>query len=153
MPDALKNVLDDAFGLLGRVAEEHEAALRCEEVGTLVSVGPGIARVEGLGSVKSEELLRFPGDLYGMAFNVDPDEVGVVLLDDAASLRAGCEVRRTGRVLDVGVGEALIGRVVDPLARPLDELGPSARPNAAPSSAKPTRSWIAPRSAPRSRRA
>ncbi|NQT86388.1 alternate F1F0 ATPase, F1 subunit alpha [bacterium] len=124
MPDALKDVLDGAFGLLGRVAEEHTATLRCEEVGTLTYVGPGIARVEGLGGVKSEELLRFPGDLYGMAFNVDPDEVGVVLLDDATSLRAGCEVRRTGRVLDVGVGEALIGRTVDPLARPLDELGP-----------------------------
>ncbi len=120
----LKGTLDDAFGVLAQALGAHEAELRAEEVGTLRYVGSGIARVEGLGAVKSEELLRFPGDLYGMAFNVDPDEVGVVLLDESETLRAGAEVRRTGRVLEVPVGDGLLGRLVDPLGRPLDDLGP-----------------------------
>ena len=124
--DELKGVLDGAFGVLGQALDAHEPALRAEEVGTLAYVGSGIARVEGLGSVRSEELLRFPGDLYGMAFNIDPDEVGVVLLDEDEGLRAGTEVRRTGRVLDVPVGEAVLGRIVDPLGRPLDDQGPVA---------------------------
>ena len=122
--DELKGVLDEAFGVLDQALGGHKAELRAEEVGTLVYVGSGIARVEGLGAVKSEELLRFPGDLYGMAFNVDADEVGVVLLDENESLGAGAEVRRTGRVLDVPVGEGLLGRIVDPLGRPMDDQGP-----------------------------
>ena len=122
--DELKGVLDGAFGVLGQALDAHAAELRAEEVGTLSYVGSGIARVEGLGAVRSEELLRFPGDLYGMAFNIDPDEVGVVLLDESEGLRAGTEVRRTGRVLDVPVGEAVLGRIIDPLGRPLDDQGP-----------------------------
>ena len=120
----LRGVLDEAFGALDQAVEGYRPELRAEEVGTLSYVGSGIARVTGLGAVRSEELLRFPGDLYGMAFNVDPDEVGVVLLDEGSTLRAGSEVRRTGRVLDVPVGDALLGRIVDPLGRPLDDQGP-----------------------------
>jgi F-type H+-transporting ATPase subunit alpha len=74
--------------------------------------------------VKSEELVRFEGDLLGMAFNLDPDEVGVVLLDDCTNIESGSQVRRTNRVLDVPVGEALLGRVVDAVGRPLDDAGP-----------------------------
>lgn len=87
-------------------------------------VGSGIARLEGLPSVGAEELIRLPGHQLGMAFNLDPDEVGVVLLDKGNELRAGSEARRTGRVLDVPVGEKLLSRVLDGLGRPIDGDGP-----------------------------
>lgn len=116
--------LDPAFAALEETLADHKPQFRTIEVGTVVSVGHGIARVRGLGAVRSEELLRFPGNILGMAFNIDPDEVGVILLDESESLSAGDEVRRTGRVLDVPVGEGLIGRILDPLGRPLDERGP-----------------------------
>lgn len=90
----------------------------------MVSIDEGIARVRGLDRVYSEELLEFPHGIRGLAFNLDKDEVGVVLLDPSQSLRAGDEVRRTHRVLDVPVGEELLGRVVDSLGRPIDHLGP-----------------------------
>jgi F-type H+-transporting ATPase subunit alpha len=93
-------------------------------VGTVVRVGTGVAQVAGLPHVGFDELVRFAGDVFGIAFNVDEDEVGVVLLDEAWHLRAGDQVERTGRVMDVAVGEGLLGRVIDPLGRPLDELGP-----------------------------
>ena len=94
-----------------------------EEVGTVVSVGYGVARISGLSGVKSEELVVFSGNRLGMVFNVDPYEVGVVLLDDDENISAGSEVHRTNRVLEVPVGAALIGRVVDATGRPLDDLG------------------------------
>ncbi|HSF29115.1 MAG TPA: alternate F1F0 ATPase, F1 subunit alpha [Candidatus Tectomicrobia bacterium] len=117
-------MLDETFGVLGRVLESHHVELQAEEVGTVSFVGHGIARVRGLPGVRAEELLRFPGDLLGMAFNVDVSEVGVILLDESAGLGAGAEVRRTERVLEVPVGEALLGRVVDAVGRPLDHRGP-----------------------------
>ncbi|HUT36610.1 MAG TPA: alternate F1F0 ATPase, F1 subunit alpha [Planctomycetota bacterium] len=120
----LRPALDGAFGVLGRALDAHEATLAVREVGLLTRIGNGIATVAGLPGVQSQELLRFPGDLWGLAFNVDRDEVGVVLLDESEGLGAGAEVRRTGRVLDTPVGEALLGRVVDPLGRPLDGQGP-----------------------------
>src|ERR1019366_6157848 len=87
-------------------------------------VGPGVARVRGLPNVQSEELVRFEGDVLGMTFNLDPDDIGVILLDEASGVESGSEVRRTNRVLDTPVGEGLLGRVVDPLGRPLDGAGP-----------------------------
>src|ERR1700678_4341753 len=90
------------------------------------SVSVGIAKVAGLPGVGFEELIRFPGDLYGIAFNVDEGEIGVVLLGDCEHLHAGAEVERTGRVMDVPVGDGLIGRVIDPLGGPLDGRGPVA---------------------------
>ncbi len=122
----LRPSLDEALAALDCALEGHQAKLRTREVGILTFVGRGIATVAGLPGVKSEELLRFPGGLLGMAYNVDADSVGVVLLDDPGGLKAGAEVRRTGRVLDTPVGEALLGRVVDPMGRPLDGLGPIA---------------------------
>ncbi len=101
----------------------HEPRLRVQEVGTVTYVGFGIVRASGLRGVRAEELIRFPGNLLGMAFNVDRDEIGVVLMDEAENISAGSEVRRTDRVMDVPVGEALLGRVVDAQGRPLDELG------------------------------
>jgi F-type H+-transporting ATPase subunit alpha len=94
------------------------------EVGTVLSISTGIARVSGLPGVGSEELIRFPGGLLGIAFNVDEEEVGVILLGDHQGLHAGDQVERTGRVTDILVGDGLLGRVIDPLGNPLDEKGP-----------------------------
>ncbi len=91
-----------------------------EEVGVTLAAGQGIARVRGLPAVRFEELVRFPGGLMGMAFTLTEDEVGVILLGDDAGLSSGDEVRRTGRVIDVPVGEELLGRVVNALGEPLD---------------------------------
>ena len=100
--------------------------LASREVGTITTVSTGIATVTGLRGVGFEELIRFSGGLRGIAFNVDEEEIGVVLLGDYAHLHAGDEVTRTGRVMDVVVGTPLLGRVIDPLGRPLDGKGPIA---------------------------
>ncbi len=116
--------LDDTFDTLDAVVASHQVDLHPVEIGTVTSVGRGVARVDGLPKVRSEELLRFPNHLFGLAFNLDVNELGVILLDESDRLEAGDEVRRTNRVLDVPVGDALIGRVVDPVGRPLDGHGP-----------------------------
>ena len=120
---ALNATLKDTFAKLEGALSEHKPELKPEEVGIVTYVGSGIARVTGMDSVKAEELVRFPGDLYGLVFNIDPDEIGIIMLDASENISAGNEVHRTGRVLDVPVGEALLGRVVDALGRPLDNLG------------------------------
>jgi F-type H+-transporting ATPase subunit alpha len=119
-------VFDTLFADLGAAREAFAGTLRPREVGAITSVSTGIAKVSGLPGAGSQELLRFPGDVLGLAFNVDEDEIGVVLLGDYAHLEAGDEVTRTGRVMDVAVGDALLGRVIDPLGRPLDAGGPIA---------------------------
>lgn len=122
--DTLQAVLDHAFSVFSdRLrAYRHEPSL-CE-IGTVASVGQGIARIRGLPGVQADELVRFAGDRLGLAFNLDLSEIGVVLLDESTTVEAGAEVRRTGRVLDTPVGESLLGRVVDALGRPLDARGP-----------------------------
>jgi F-type H+-transporting ATPase subunit alpha len=120
----LKEVLESAFGVLDRVLEESRPHVRVQEVGTVTFVGPGVLRAVGLHGVRSEEILRFPGDRVGLAFNVDQREIGIILLDESEGLGAGSEVRRTGRVLDTPVGEGLLGRVIDAKGRPLDNMGP-----------------------------
>jgi F-type H+-transporting ATPase subunit alpha len=125
-PESLQNVFDRAFAGMGQVREAFTSQLRPREVGTITSVATGIAKVSGLPGVGFEELVMFPGDVLGIAFNVDAEEIGVVLLGDYWHLHAGDEVRRTGRVMDVAVGDGLLGRVVDPLGRPLDGDGPVA---------------------------
>jgi F-type H+-transporting ATPase subunit alpha len=119
----LKTFLDGTFRTLDDVLARQEAELREREVGVVSYVGYGIVRVEGLPSIRADELVLFPQNLQGLTFNIDPQEIGVILLGDTGDLRAGAEVRRTGRVLDVPVGEALIGRVVDALGAPLDDRG------------------------------
>ncbi|HOM28202.1 MAG TPA: alternate F1F0 ATPase, F1 subunit alpha [Deltaproteobacteria bacterium] len=119
----LRRCLDDTVKRLDRVVSGTKPGLRPEEVGVVTFVGRGIARLSGFDTIRSEELVRFPGNLYGLVFNVDPDEVGIIMLDPTERIRAGDIVHRTGRVLDVPVGEALLGRVVDALGRPLDNMG------------------------------
>ncbi|MFJ2536014.1 MULTISPECIES: alternate F1F0 ATPase, F1 subunit alpha [unclassified Pseudomonas] len=122
----LQSVLEDAFASISQGLQAFTAQLVLHEVGTVVSVSTGIARVQGLLHLGFEELVWFPGGLSGIAFNLDEEGVDVVLLGDYAHLRAGQEVHRTGRVMDVAVGEALLGRVIDPLGRPLDGGAPLA---------------------------
>ncbi|GAA4024663.1 alternate F1F0 ATPase, F1 subunit alpha [Actimicrobium antarcticum] len=119
----LQTAFDSAFAGISQVRDTYTAQLTLREVGTIISVTTGIAKVAGLPGVGSDELLQFPGDIFGIAFNVDADEIGVVLLGDYALLNAGDQVLRTGRVMDVAVGDALLGRVIDPLGRPLDGNG------------------------------
>jgi F-type H+-transporting ATPase subunit alpha len=120
----LQVTIDRTFANIGQAREAHAPQLNPRETGTIISLSTGIARVSGLPGVGFEEVVKFPGDLYGIAFNVDEDEIGVVLLGDYSHLHAGDEVERRGHVMDVPVGEGLIGRVINPLGRPLDEKGP-----------------------------
>lgn len=115
--------LRDTLETIHRVRCNFTLSPSMVEYGVVTYVGPGVARVRGLPNVKSEELVLLEGDRLGMTFNLDPDDVGVILLDDPAGIESGSEVRRTNRVLDAPVGEALLGRVVDPLGRPLDGAG------------------------------
>ena len=125
-PESLHSIFDHAFAGISRTLEAFTPQLTPREVGTITSVSVGIAKVSGLPGVGFDELVKFPGDLYGIAFNVDSDEIGVVLLGECEHLHAGDEVERTGRVMDVPVGDGLIGRVIDPLGAPLDGKGPVA---------------------------
>jgi len=119
----LHSVFDRTFAGISQELGNFTPELTPREVGTVISVATGIAKVSGLPGVGFEELVKFPGDVLGIAFNVDEDEIGVVLLGSFQVLHAGDEVERTGRVMDVAVGEELLGRVIDPLGRPLDGRG------------------------------
>jgi F-type H+-transporting ATPase subunit alpha len=120
----LQSSLDRAFAGLSEARGAYKAELEAREFGLITSVSTGIATISGLPGVGFEELVRFPGGLLGIVFNLDEDEVGVVLLGEYGDLRAGDEVERTGRVMDIAVGDALLGRVIDPLGFPLDGRGP-----------------------------
>jgi F-type H+/Na+-transporting ATPase subunit alpha len=123
-PEGLQNVFDSAFAGIRQVREAFVPQLRPREMGTVTSIATGIAKVSGLPGVGFEEVLKFPGDVYGIAFNVDEGEIGAVLLGDYWQLHSGDEVERREHVMDVPVGNELIGRVVNPLGRPLDDNGP-----------------------------
>jgi F-type H+-transporting ATPase subunit alpha len=125
-PENLQSVFDRTFAGISQGLEAFTPPFTPREVGTVISVATGIAKVSGLPGVGFEELVKFPGDVLGIAFNVDEDEIGVVLLGAYQDLHAGDEVERTGRVMDVAVGDELLGRVIDPLGRPLDGNGPVA---------------------------
>jgi len=125
-PDSLQHVFDRAFERISQARSAFAPQLTPREVGTVKTVSTGIATVSSLPGVGYEELVTFSGGVSGIAFNVDEDEVGVVLLGNYWHLQAGDTVERTGRVMDVPVGSGLLGRVIDPLGRPLDDRGPVA---------------------------
>jgi len=122
--NGLALVLERTFGGLQAARQNFRAVLDVQEFGKVKTVSAGIATVSGLPGVGYDELLRLSDGLYGIAFNLDEEEVGVVLLGPCNHLTAGSEVSRTGRVMDVPVGDRTLGRVLDPLGRPLDEKGP-----------------------------
>ena len=115
---------DEIAAVLERQLAGYEAEVDVAEVGTVLSVGDGIARVYGLEQAMAGELLAFPNDVYGLALNLEEDQVGAVLMGESRLVEEGDEVRRTGRVMEVPVGPALVGRVVGPLGNPIDGKGP-----------------------------
>ncbi len=115
---------DEIARVLRDEIENFDKAVQVSETGYVVTVGDGIARVHGLDRVMAGELIEFPHGVSGIAINLDEDEVGAVLLGEAYAIKEGDEVRRTGRIMSVPVGEALIGRVVNALGQPIDGKGP-----------------------------
>ncbi|MBF8303750.1 MAG: synthase subunit alpha, partial [Dehalococcoidia bacterium] len=104
--------------------EQFGATVTMVDVGTVVEVGDGIARIHGLSGARYNELLEFANGIMGIALNLEEDTVGAAILGEYASIKEGDEVRTTGRIVEVPVGEALIGRVVNPLGQPIDGKGP-----------------------------
>ena len=117
---------DEITKLIREQIENYESKISVDETGTVITLGDGIARVYGLDKVMAGELLSFPHDVAGIAMNLEEDQVGVVLLGEYTEIKEGDEVKRTGRIMSVPVGDALIGRVVDSLGRPIDDKGPIA---------------------------
>jgi F-type H+-transporting ATPase subunit alpha len=110
--------------LLRQQIENYEQRIQVDEVGTIITLGDGIARVHGLDKVMAGEIVEFPHGIMGLAMNLDEDQVGTVVLGDYSELKEGDEVKRTGKIMSVPVGEALIGRVVNALGQPIDDKGP-----------------------------
>jgi F-type H+/Na+-transporting ATPase subunit alpha len=117
---------DEITQLIRQQIENYETKVAVDEVGTIISLGDGIARVHGLDKVMSGELVELPHGVSGIAMNLEEDQVGVVLLGDYTYVKEGDEVRRSGKIMSVPVGEALLGRVVDGLGNPIDGKGPIA---------------------------
>ena len=115
---------NDIAAIIKQQIEQYGASTTTVDVGTVVEVGDGIARVHGLTGISYGELVDLPGNVQGMALNLEEETVGVVVFGDDSSIKEGDEVRATGRVAEVPVGEAMIGRVVDSLGRPIDGKGP-----------------------------
>jgi len=115
---------DEIERLLREEIENYDRVVNVAEVGSVISVGDGIARIHGLDHCMAGELIEFPHGVAGIALNLEEDQVGAVLLGDWTAIKEGDEVRRTGRIMSVPVGEALLGRVVDALGNPLDGKGP-----------------------------
>jgi|TARA_B100002003_G_scaffold18834_1_gene15609 F-type H+-transporting ATPase subunit alpha len=113
----------DIVSVIKQQIEQFGLAATMVDTGTVTEVGDGIARVYGLAAAKYNELLQFPNDIVGIAMNLEEDSVAVVIVGDASGIKEGDEVRCTGRIAEVPVGEALIGRVVDPLGHPMDGKG------------------------------
>src|ERR1700694_244992 len=117
---------DEISRLLREEIDNYERAVNVAETGSVISVGDGIARIYGLENVMAGELIEFTGGVSGIALNLEEDQVGAVLLGEYAGIKEGDEVRRTGKIMSVPVGEAMVGRVVDALGKPIDGKGPVA---------------------------
>jgi F-type H+/Na+-transporting ATPase subunit alpha len=115
---------DEISKLIREQIENYESSISVDETGTVITLGDGIARVYGLDKVMAGELLSFPHGVAGIALNLEEDQVGVVLLGEYTEIKEGDEVKRTGRIMSVPVGEALVGRVVNSLGQPIDDKGP-----------------------------
>src|SRR5262249_32807417 len=128
-PDASKRIkmeikADEISKIIREQIEGYRSGIDISEVGTVVSVGDGIARVYGLGKVMAGELLEFPHNVRGLELNLEESQVGVVMLGEYIEIREGDQVKRTGRIMEVPVGDAVVGRVVNSLAQPIDGRGP-----------------------------
>ncbi|HEX9427154.1 MAG TPA: F0F1 ATP synthase subunit alpha, partial [Candidatus Polarisedimenticolia bacterium] len=114
---------DEIATVLRKQIEGFKGGVDVTEEGTIISVGDGIARVYGLENCMAGELLELPHGVFGMALNLEEESVGVVLLGEFVRIKEGDKVRRTGRIMEVPVGDAMVGRVVNPLGQPLDGKG------------------------------
>ncbi|MGC9292320.1 MAG: F0F1 ATP synthase subunit alpha [Acidobacteriaceae bacterium] len=117
---------DEITQLLREQIEHFESRVRVDEVGTIISVGDGIARIHGLERIMAGELIEFPHNVAGLAMNLEEDQVGAVLLGEYTELKEGDQVKRSGKIMSVPVGDAMIGRVVNALGQPIDDKGPIA---------------------------
>jgi F-type H+-transporting ATPase subunit alpha len=115
---------DEIAGILKAQIKSARTQVREDEVGTVIEVGDSVARVYGLSAVQMNELVQFPNGMFGIAFNLEEDNVGVVVMGPDGDIKEGATVRRTGRIISVPVGDGVIGRVVNPLGQPLDDKGP-----------------------------
>jgi F-type H+/Na+-transporting ATPase subunit alpha len=115
---------DEIIKIIKSAIDSFDAETESRNVGTVVEVGDGIAQIYGLAGALASEMLEFPGGVMGLALNLEEETVGAVILGDPTHIKEGDTVKTTGRVVDVPVGQALLGRVVDPLGRPLDDKGP-----------------------------
>ncbi|MGA7124593.1 MAG: F0F1 ATP synthase subunit alpha [Polyangiaceae bacterium] len=120
---------EEISSIIKKQIQNYEKAALTTETGTVLSVGDGIARIYGLEGAMAGELLEFPGNLMGLVLNLEADNVGAVCFGEVTNVKEGSVVRRTGRILDVGVGEALVGRVVNALGLPIDGKGPIETPH------------------------
>ena len=117
---------DEITSIIKSAIDSFDVGAETRSVGTVVEVGDGIAQIYGLADALSSELLEFPGGVMGMALNLEEETVGAVILGDATAIKEGDTVKTTGRVVEVPVGQALLGRVVNPLGQPIDDKGPIA---------------------------
>jgi F-type H+-transporting ATPase subunit alpha len=115
---------EEITSLLKQQLDDYKLDIDISEVGEVINVGDGVARVSGLRNVMSSELVELPNDVYGMALNLEEENVGIVLFGDARHVKEGDLAKRTGKVLEVSVGKELLGRVVNPLGQPIDGKGP-----------------------------
>src|SRR3712207_4549300 len=114
---------EEISSLIKEQLANYQSQISVEETGTVTYVGDGVARADGLENAMAGELLEFSNGVYGMAQNLESNDVGIVILGSYTGIREGDTVKRTGRIMEVPVGDALLGRVVDPLGRPIDGLG------------------------------
>jgi len=114
----------DIVSVIKHQIERFGMPVTVVDVGTVIGIGDGIARIYGLAKAKYNELLRFPNGVMGIALNLEEDSVAAIVLGDYSEIKEGDEVQCTGQIVEVPVGEALIGRVIDSLGRPLDDKGP-----------------------------
>ena len=114
---------DEISALIKEQIKHYDDVMEQKDVGTVMTVGDGVSVVHGLDNAMLGELILFPGDVYGMVMNLDEDSVGVTLLGNADEIKEGDEVRRTGKIIEVPVGDAMLGRVVNPLGQPIDGQG------------------------------
>lgn len=117
---------EEISALIKKEIEQYKVEAETEEIGIVLEAGDGIARVSGLANAMSGEMLKFPNDVYGIVLNLEEEEIGAVLMGDPVLIKEGDEVRRTNRIMEVPVGEAMIGRVVNALGQPIDNRGPVA---------------------------
>ena len=117
---------EEITAIIKQQIESYQVDLNVDDVGTVIEVGDGIARIHGLEKSMAGELLEFPHDVYGMVLNLEEDNVGAVLLGGELLIKEGDSVRRTGRIMQVPVGEAMVGRVVNAIGQPIDGKGPIA---------------------------